>query len=425
MGIYLTQKDFEVETLGPCIYPSPLPNVLDESADPNLVIFQNQLCQDERLEAEQILTFEKAHVSKMIYFNPTQVNVGIVTCGGLCPGLNDVIRSITYCCKRVYKVKNVYGFKHGFKGLTAQGCHDFIVLDETTVDGIHEAGGTILSSSRGQQDIKDMVDTLVKFNISILFVIGGDGTQKGTQKIAEEIRARKLQIAAVGIPKTIDNDISFVQRTFGFYTAVEEARRAISAAHVEAKGTQNGIGIVKLMGRHSGFIAGHATLASGNVNICLIPEVPFTLPDLFERVKKRLQKKDHLVIVVAEGAGQEFLGNAGDERDASGNIKLKDIGIFLRTELEKYLKSEKIPHSIKYIDPSYMIRSTPACAADSSFCLQLGNYAVHAGMAGRTNLIIGQWNQHFTLTPIQLAVSQNKMVDPKSAFWRSIEEITL
>lgn len=421
----LTQKDFEVETLGPCAYPSPLPHILDNDGDPNNVIFQNQLRPGERLEADQVLTFEKAHVSKMLYFNPSQVNVGIVTCGGLCPGLNDVIRSVTNCCRKAYKVKNVYGFKHGYKGLTAEGSHDFIVLDEEAVDGIHEMGGTILSSSRGSQDIRDIVDTLVKFNISILFVIGGDGTQKGSMSIAEEIKKRKLKISVIGIPKTIDNDISFVQRTFGFYTAVEEARKAISAAHVEAKGTQNGIGIVKLMGRHSGFIAGHATLSSGDVNICLIPEVPFALSTLFAKIKQRLTTKDHLVIVVAEGAGQEFLSNNGEEKDASGNIKLKDIGLFLRMEIEKYLIAEKVLHSIKYIDPSYMIRSTPACAADSSFCLQLGNYAVHAGMAGKTNLIIGHWNQHFTLTPIQLAVSQKKMVDPLSAFWRSVEEITL
>jgi len=422
---HLTQKDFEIETLGPCAFPSPLPHLLEEESDPSRVIFQNQLCDNEKLEAHEVVTFEKAHVSKMLHFNPSQINVGIVTCGGLCPGINDVIRSVTNCCRKAYKVKNVYGFKHGYKGLTTEGCNDFVVLDEAAVDGIHETGGTILSSSRGSQDMRDIVDTLVKFNISILFVVGGDGTQKGSMCIAEEIKNRKLKIAIIGIPKTIDNDISFVQRTFGFYTAVEEARKAISAAHVEAKGTKNGIGIVKLMGRHSGFIAGHATLASGDANICLIPEVPFALSTLFEKIKKRLTGKDHLVIVVAEGAGQEFLSNNGEQKDASGNIRLKDIGLFLRTEIEKYLLSEKIPHSIKYIDPSYMIRSTPACAADSSFCLQLGNYAVHAGMAGKTNLIIGHWNQHFTLTPIQLAVSQKKMVDPRSAFWRSIEEVTL
>lgn len=425
MSKILTQKDFEVENLGPCAFPSPLPHISDSDNDPKFVVFQNQLRPGERLEADEVLTFEKAYVSQMLFFNPSLINVGIVTCGGLCPGLNDVIRSITNCCRRAYKVKNVYGFKHGFKGLSAEGSKDFVVLDEAAVDGIHETGGTILSSSRGSQDIGDVVDTLVKFNISILFVIGGDGTQKGSMCIAEEVKRRKLKISVIGIPKTIDNDISFVQRTFGFYTAVEEARKAISAAHVEAKGTQNGIGIVKLMGRHSGFIAGHATLSSGDVNICIIPEVPFALSTLFEKIKQRLSRKDHLVIVVAEGAGQEFLANNGDEKDASGNIRLKDIGVFLRIEIEKYLLAEKVPHSIKYIDPSYMIRSTRACAADSSFCLQLGNYAVHAGMAGRTNLIIGQWNQHFTLTPIQLAVSQKKMVDPKSAFWRSIEEITL
>jgi len=285
--------------------------------------------------------------------------------------------------------------------------------------------GTILGSSRGNQSIVDMVDTLVKFNISALFVVGGDGTQSGALAIGKEVKRRKLDISVIGIPKTIDNDINFVYTTFGFVTAVEEARKAINAAHIEAKGTFNGIGIVKLMGRHAGFIAAHSTLASGNVNICLIPEEPFDLDAFGERAARRLQRKDHMVIVIAEGVGQDILTKGKDVgKDASGNAKLQDIGPFIKNYVSDHLKKEGIENSIKYIDPSYMIRSTPANAVDSSFCLRLGNYATHAAMAGRTNCIIGYWNQHFTLVPTQLCLKEKKQVDLDSALWRSVVEIT-
>jgi len=422
----MKQKDFLVEDLGKNNYSSPLqfPDGSYSSVSKR-VLFNNVIDDGENIKGQKILSFEMAGPYKKIHFESSEINVGIVTCGGLCPGLNDVIRSVTYNCLDGYGVKTVYGFRFGFEGLTHRFNQEAIRLSPSNIDSIHEQGGTILGSSRGDQSKEDMVDTLVKFNISILFVIGGDGTQRGSMQIEEIIKRRKLDISIIGIPKTIDNDISFIYKTFGFDTAVGEARKAIDAAHVEAKGTRNGIGLVKLMGRHSGFIAAHATLASGNVNICLIPEVPLDINILFEKIKKRLSKKDHLVIVVAEGVGQDLLyADKKKMYDSSGNVKLQDIGVFFKQKIDEYLNKEKIEHTIKYIDPSYMIRSTATNAIDSSFCLRLGNYAVHAGMAGKTNALVGYWNQNFCLAPIKLALSCRKTVEVNSSLWRSIVEIT-
>ncbi|MCK5073580.1 MAG: ATP-dependent 6-phosphofructokinase [Bacteriovoracaceae bacterium] len=427
--INITQKDFKVETLPhKNVHYTPI-KFDDEyfNRGDKKIIYNNILDTNRELENQNILTFERPSPSRELHFNPHETNVGIVTCGGLCPGLNDVIRAITLCSLETYKVKNVYGFRFGYLGLTSEYGKHVIRLNHNMVDAIHEHGGTILSSSRGNQSIEDMVDTLVKFNISILFTIGGDGTQKGAMSICEEIKRRKLDISVVGIPKTIDNDLSYIYRTFGFYTAVEEARKAINAAHIEAKGAQNGIGLVKLMGRHSGSIAAHSTLASGNANICLIPEIKFDMKLLCETIMNRFSNgKDHIVIVTAEGVGQEELYRDSEKNyDASGNLKLMDIGVFLKKKISTYLGEHKIPHTLKYIDPSYMIRSTLANANDSSFCLRLGNNAVHAGFAGKTNCLVGYWNQHFTLTPIKLAVDEKKIVNTGSSLWRAIEEITL
>ena len=422
------QQDFNIENLpGENKYPTTISK--DKCSHERLVskVLYNNMIFSEPLTASEQVTFERPAPATMLHFNPEETNLGIVTCGGLCPGLNAVIRAITLSGLSTYKVKNVYGFRFGYQGLTSKFHKHTVTLTPSMVDFIHEQGGTILSSSRGSQDIKDMVDTLVKFNISVLFTVGGDGTQKGAMAIYEEIKRRKLDISVIGIPKTIDNDLSFIYRTFGFYTAVEEAVVAINDAHTEAKGADNGIGLVKLMGRHSGAIAAHATLASGNANVCLIPEIPLDLDKLCEKIKKRFEDgKDHVVIVVAEGVGQDVLyQNKKQEFDASGNLKLQDIGLFLKEEIPVRLKKTGVRHNIRYIDPSYMIRAKPANANDSSFCLRLGNNAVHAAMSGKTNCIIGYWNQHFTLTPIKLAVSEKKGVDISSTLWQAVEEITI
>jgi 6-phosphofructokinase 1 len=354
-----------------------------------------------------------------LFFDPSTLSCGIVTCGGLCPGLNDVIRAIVLSLHNHYGVRSVYGFRFGYEGLVRRHGHEPLPLTPDTVDRIHAVGGTLLGSSRGPQDPAEMVQTLQDLRIGILFAIGGDGTLRGAQKIGEEAARRGLAISVIGIPKTIDNDVSFVQKTFGFETAVSESRRATSAARVEAEGARHGVGLVKLMGRDSGFIAAYSALVDGQADFCLVPEVPFTLEKLLGALKQRLEWRNHAVIVAAEGAGQNLVGQSG-QRDASGNVKYGDIGVFLRDAIIAHFKQINMPVSLKYLDPSYGIRSVPATAHDSAFCLLLGHCAVHAGMTGRTNMVVSFWNHQFTHVPIALAVSERKTIDPDGVLWTSV-----
>jgi 6-phosphofructokinase 1 len=412
--------DFKVSRLGDSRIPSPLKGVYFVKDDERVLFNTNVGEVMERVEkGKSVPSFEKAGPREKIFFDPSKLKCGIVTCGGLCPGLNSVIRAVVLSLQHNYGVRTVYGFPYGYEGLTHRHGHKPIELPPAAVDRIHEQGGTILGSSRGNQDIGEMVDTLEQMNIGILFALGGDGTLRGASAISEEIERRRLKIAVIGIPKTIDNDISYVQRSFGFATAVSEAGRAISSAHVEAQGARNGIGLVKLMGRESGFIAAYAALAYADVNFCLIPEVPFTLERLFNVLGERLEKRGHAVIVVAEGAGQDILQKTGD-RDASGNIRFQDVGIFLRDRINAHFKRTGLEFSLKYIDPSYTIRSVPPDANDSAFCLLLGQNAVHAGMAGRTNIAVGVWSNEYTHVPIRLATSERKKVDPEGWIWNSV-----
>jgi 6-phosphofructokinase 1 len=291
------------------------------------------------------------------------------------------------------------------------------------VKDIHKIGGSILASSRGPQDISEMVDTLERMNVGLLFTIGGDGTLRGAQAISEEVGRRGLKIGVIGIPKTIDNDISFVQSSFGFDTAVSESRTAIDSAHAEAIGARNGVGLVKLMGRESGFIAAYATMANSDVNFCLIPEAPFSLEGFLKALKERLKSRGHAVIVVGEGAGQDLMQGTG-ARDASGNVKFSDIGLFLKDQINGYFKKEGMEVNLKYIDPSYTIRSLPANPRDSAFCLLLGRHAVHAGMSGRTGMVVSNWKGEFTHVPIRMATSSRKKIDPNGRFWSTVLSCT-
>ncbi len=418
--------DLAIERLGPAKIISPLAKRKCHFIEDNekiLMYSHARHLADYKKSGKDVPGYERAGPRKKIYFNPPELNCGIVTCGGLCPGLNDVIRAVALGLLWQYKVKNVYGFMYGYNGLSSRPFKEPILITPGIVDEIHLKGGSILSSSRGPEDPVDMVDSLVKRNIKLLFTIGGDGTLKGARDIVAEIKKRKLEISVIGIPKTIDNDISGIERTFGFVTAVEDARSAILSAHEEAKGAWNGVGLVKLMGRDSGFIAAYTTLANSDVNFCFIPENPLKLEgkgEFLARLEKRLDEKHHAVIVIAEGAGQDLLKDNGDEKDASGNVKLKDIGIFLKDRINKHFKGRKKKVSIKYIDPSYIIRSLPANSQDSSFCLVLGQNAVHAGMAGCTDMVVGYWNQYFTHIPLSLATMKRKKINPKGHLWQTV-----
>jgi 6-phosphofructokinase 1 len=416
--------DFRTDDLGECRVVSPLrpTRFMDTSKQ---VLFRADI--DEL--REQIRAgldppaFELAGPREKIYFTPGTLRCGIVTCGGLCPGLNDVIRSIVFCLHEKYGVAKVYGFRFGYEGLVVRSSLPPIELTPRRVSQIHEVGGTVLGSSRGPQPAPEMVDTLERLGIQLLFTIGGDGTLRGAHSIVEEIRRRKLDIAVVGVPKTIDNDISYIDMSFGFDTAVEAARQATRAAYVEASCHRFGIGLVKLMGRDSGFIASFATLADTQVGLCLIPEVEFSIDGIVRAARRRIKRDGYVVIVVAEGAGQDLLAETA-EFDASGNRRKGDIGALLRDAFPESLRAQGISVSLKYIDPSYMIRSLPANARDANFCVRLGHTAVHAGMAGKTDVVIGSWRRRLTHVPIPMAVSSRKKVDTEGYLWQTVLSVT-
>jgi 6-phosphofructokinase 1 len=420
MTMLLDCEEFQIESLGECRIDTPKVNARFIEDDEH-VLYEYQLKNlMPYIEAgKEPPYFDMAGPRRKIYFDPSKLKCGIVTCGGLCPGINDVIEAIVMELYYHYGVRSIFGFRYGFEGLSPRYKLAPLELTPEVVTNIYLLGGTILGSSRGNQDVEEMVDTLERMNMGLLFAIGGDGTLKGAQAIAAEIKKRHLKIGVISIPKTIDNDISFVQNSFGFITAVSEARTAINTAHIEALGARNGIGLVKLMGRDSGFIAAYATLANADVNLCLIPEVPFTLEGLMTEIQARLDRRNHVVIVVAEGAGQEFCRNSC-ETDPSGNIRLGDIGVYLKEKINAHFKNLGIEVTLKYIDPSYTIRSVRANPYDSFFCLNLGHHAAHAGMAGLTNMLIGYWNGQFIHVPISLAVSGHKRIDPNGRLWNEV-----
>lgn len=432
----LSKFDLSIKNLGEAKFESPL-NLSEKEGD----TVANYVSDDEKIfvvndkkslekfikEGKEVPAFEKAGPRKKIFFEPGETISAVVTCGGLCPGLNAVIRAIVLMNYYRYNNKITYGIKYGYQGFIDKYGIEVINLTPKIVESIHREGGTILGSSRGPQDIGEIVDKLVELKVNILYTIGGDGTLRGAHEIYKEITKRNLKIGVIGIPKTIDNDLSYITRSFGVETAFSKACEAITAAHTEAKGAYNGIGLVKVMGRESGFIAAYATLASNDVNFTLIPEVKFELEGengLLNALKRRLQKSHHAVILVAEGAGQYFFNDKEKKYDKSGNVILNDIGIFLKEKIAEFFKKEAIPVTIRYIDPSYIIRSMPPTPNDSIFCLQLAQNAVHAGMAGKTNVVIGNYNGEFVHLPIEVVVSKRKKIHPESELWLSVLETT-
>ena len=428
--------DFTIEQLGECKVPSPIELSKEHGEfranyvrDTSFVRYKVNVFDVNSAESE--LTkgnlMQKAGPREYIYFNPAHVNAGICTCGGLCPGLNDVIRAVVRCLWYRYGVKRIRGFRYGFKGFFADSGYDTIELTPKVVDDIHKNGGSFLGTSRGGGNrVADIVDCVESLSMNMLFIIGGDGTQRGALDVAREIERRGLKVAVVGIPKTVDNDLLFIDRSFGFETAVETARKAVDAIHMEAESQVNGIGVVKLMGRESGFIATSTTLASHETNFCLIPEVPFDMdgPNGFlSHLEKRLERRGHAVIIVAEGAGQEHM-QATNEKDASGNKKLSDIGVFLCNKINEYFANKNIHVNLKYVDPSYQVRSSVTTANDSIYCERLGNNAVHAAMAGKTKCVVGLVHDKYVIIPTEMVTRKRNKVDPEGALWRDALDAT-
>lgn len=432
----MTHEDFKVKVLGNRTIKSPLkPSFHPDGLSFGFIENHDRILFDASLEnfkqcqetGETPISFEKAGPRQHLFFEAAKTKVAIVTCGGICPGLNNVIRSVVNELYYRYNVNQIIGIQYGYEGFISSYNHPVINLTPQSVESIHLFGGTILGSSRGEQDVSQIVDALNTLDVNILFCIGGDGTMRGAHAIHEEISRRDLKISVAGIPKTIDNDINLIDKSFGFETAFTIASDIIRCAHNEAIGAYNGIAVLKLMGRDSGFIAAYATLSIQEVNFVLVPEITFDLegPKGFLNVlRKRLEDRHHALVVVAEGAGQDFFESDTFEKDASGNIKNKDIGLYLKEKITEEFKSDNFPFSLKYIDPSYIIRSAPANANDSKFCSLLAQNAVHAAMAGKTDFVIGHWNNEFTLLPIPISISKRKKIDVKGELWWNVLETT-
>jgi len=426
--------DFTISELGACKVSSPVAlskrtcGISSYVRDDEFIIYDLKAYDGEKITFDRRHLIEKAGPRERIFFKPSKVHAAIVTCGGLCPGLNDVIRAVVMALWYQYGVHKISGIPFGYRGFLPKFNHDLIPLKPDLVKDIHREGGTFIGSSRGYGDsTSEIVDTMEKHGINMLFTIGGDGTQKGSLRIAEEVERRGLNAAIIGIPKTIDNDLSFIEKSFGFETAVSEAAHAVNGAHVEASCAVNGIGLVKVMGRESGFIAAYTSLGTRDVNFVLVPEVSFDLDGengLLANLEKRLEKRGHAVIVIAEGAGQEHLEAVSTEYDASGNKKLGDIGLFLQERIKSYFKAKKTEVNLRYIDPSYMIRATTANPIDSTYCARLGTYAVHAAMAGKTKMLVSHVNDVFVHVPTELAISERNRIRPESALWRDVIEAT-
>jgi 6-phosphofructokinase 1 len=428
--------DLTVRGLGPARIDSPLSGMLDAwRTTEHYVNEHDRVLLDDtlstavarRVPVAELPGLEPCGPRRKIFFDPSKTRAGIVTCGGLCPGLNDVIRGLVRSLTHHYGVRRVVGFRNGYQGFIASYAHDVVELTPESVSDITSEGGTVLGTSRGHQDPEEIVDCLERLNINVLFVVGGDGSMRGAMAIAGEAARRELRISVVGIPKTIDNDIPYIDQSFGFQTAFARAAESIRAVNTEANSTPHGVGLVKLMGRHSGFIAAYAALANHDADVVLIPEVGFGLdgPDgLLVYVHRRVREHGHVVLVVAEGAGQDLLDSGSPHIDASGNAKLGDIGPYLRDRIDGHLREHGIAPSIRYIDPSYAIRSVPANAYDKAYCLRLAHNAVHAAMAGRTAMVVGRLRRRFVHIPMALAVSRRNQVDPHGDLWMSVLEAT-
>jgi 6-phosphofructokinase 1 len=431
----ITAADVAIKDLGKCLLPSPVVAHLGESAvafvgaaEKVLVDDRMSVARTYRDRIDELPAFELAGPRNKIFFDPRTVGCGIVTCGGLCPGINNVIRGIVLELARGYGVKRILGFRFGYEGLISRFGHEPMPLAPDSVAHIHHQGGTILGSSRGSQDPVEVVDNLEANGINILFVVGGDGTIRGAMQIAAEVARRGLKIAVVGVPKTIDNDIHFIDRSFGFESAYSAAVEVVRSARVEAMGAHNGIGLVKLMGRHSGFVACQAALASADVDLVLIPEIRAHLDGergLLGNLDRVLARKGHAVVVVAEGAAQDLMADdTADGTDKSGNAKLKDIGVYMRERITEHYRKAGKDVTLKYIDPSYMIRSVRPTPADSVYCWNMARNAVHAAMAGNTELLIGRWHGRFVHVPMALATRNRKQVDVGADLWMSVIEAT-
>lgn len=373
-------------------------------------------------------SFELAGPRETIFWDPATTKVAIVTCGGLAPGLNNVIQSIVSVLADRYHVQTVFGVPFGYLGFahdpeTKRFRFGWRRLDPRSVHNLEFEAGSVLGSGRGNSVPKHIVDALALRDINILFAIGGDGTLAGANEIHQEIKRRGLPMAVIGIPKTIDNDVQWVSKSFGFETAVSKAVEALRCAQVEARGAFHGVGLVRLMGRNSGALTATAAAAMNDIDFVLVPEIPIVLEGehgFLRSLVNRVVDKGYATIAVAEGAGQHLFTDTERSYDASGNLKLKDIGRFLKDSITAEFKRLNVECTLRYIDPTYILRAQATTADDAVFCQNLGQNAVHAAMAGKTGMMIGYAHEQFTHVPLHAVSKGKKHLDTNSPLWLSV-----
>ncbi len=440
---YPSADMFQVDSLtknyGQANYPSPLKNTfshnnfIDDTKDRILFdISYEQLKKYLSLNSIKnklaIPNFELAGPRENIFWNPEAIKVAIVTCGGLAPGLNNVVQSLVTFLHERYKVQSIFGVPYGYQGFTHDeetkrfyfGWHR---LDALSVQNIDFEAGSVLGTGRGHSNPETIVDALMIREIDILFTIGGDGTLTGAHAIYEEIKKRNMPISLIGIPKTIDNDVLWVSKSFGFESSVGKAVEALRCAQSEARSAFHGVGLVKIMGRNSGALTATAAAAMNDIDFVLIPEVPLKLEGeagLLNAIVRKVLDKGYITIAVAEGAGQDLFSEGEIQKDASGNIKLKDIGKFIQKEISAEFKKRNIELNLKYIDPSYILRAQTTTADDSVFCANLGQNAVHAAMTGKTGCMIGYAHERFTHVPLKAVTLGKKCLDINEPLWLSV-----
>ncbi len=256
--------------------------------------------------------------------------VAILTGGGDCPGINPVIRAIVR--KALKEDYEVVGIKNGWKGLIEK---DILALDIDSVSGILPKGGTILGTSRtnpykNEEDVQRVKENFQSLKINALIAIGGEDTLRVAYKLYKE------GLNIVGIPKTIDNDLSATDKTFGFDTAVNIATEAIDRIHTTAE-SHHRVMVVEVMGRHSGWIGLEAGIAGG-ADAILLPEFPVDIEEICNLIKRRHDRgKTFSIVVVAEGAkfkkGKEALQEK--KLDAFGHVRLGGIGQILGKKIEQ------------------------------------------------------------------------------------------
>lgn len=382
-------------------------------------------------------SFPEAGPRKELCFDPHRVKAAVVTTGGLAPGLNSVVHSIVDRHFNTYELNEtlggaVYGIYDGFRGLRDCASNSTTLNPKVTLDWLRQGGSNLGSIRfRDPQGEKHLVDEIAKsitqMAIDILYVIGGDGSQLIAHKVAQAVPS----ISVLGVPKTMDNDVLWVRESFGFDTTVEQATHAINALHFEAQSTRR-VGLLQFFGAESGFVAANAALASGQVDLVLIPEAFNNLSDeqlqhywkmllghLDDRVKRQAHMP-HAIVVVAEGVETALVQQKSRKLGRKGDfleLLKQDIAGKVRDRRGRCLE-------IFVNEPRHYIRSGAANAHDQIFCERLGALAVDNGLAGYTNCMVSHWLTEYVLVPLELVVQGQKSIQTSGMFWRQVETST-